>query len=255
MKKREQRIERLKQLEIKDKHTKFIYDLFSEDVLPPPKEEDFVDQIDSFFGSQISGSFSEIGKKLGMTVEDEQIYQRFRSKIKHNIDNGELVLKRYSCAIKQRILIQGHLYISTEAIYFFSPHNDENAAKFFSVNEINSTKIKIMMDQIGKVNKAKNMMFDNSIEVEVRYLNTKYDEDNPYENQYMNVDTIFFTSFLKRDECFELLESQIKKAKLKNMIDLQINQALDLSESDSEEEKKENILDKIILEESKMINK
>ena len=165
-----------------------------------------MDKIDSFLGSQISESISGFGRKLGMTVEDEQIYNRYRTNIRHNIENGETIFDRFSCAIKQKILIQGYLYISTEALYFFSPHNDETPGTFFSVNRSTCTKIKILLDQIGKINKAKNLMFDNSIEVEVQYLNTKYDENNPYENQYMCIDTIIFTSFLKRDECFYLLE-------------------------------------------------
>ena len=139
-----------------------------------------MDSIDSLLGSQLSKSLCDIGKKLALTVEDEEIYQRYRTNIRHNIENGETILDRFSCAIKQKILIQGHLYISTEALYFFSPHNDETAAKFFSMKQNNQTKIKISMDQIGKISKVKNLMFDNSIEIDVQYLNQNFNENNPF---------------------------------------------------------------------------
>ena len=54
----------------------------------------------------------------------------------------------------------------------------------------------------------------------------------------MCVDTIFLTSFLKRDECFSLLDSQLKKLKVMQMIDSQIinEAAVDLGEKDSHDE-------------------
>ena len=86
------------------------------------------------------------------------------------------------------------------------------------------------MSKIEKVIKAKNMIFDNSLELEVRYDNVNFDEENPYDHQYQGIDTIFLTSFLKRDECFNLLVNQIKKVKVMAIIDKQLGQAIDLED-------------------------
>jgi hypothetical protein len=48
----------------------------------------------------------------------------YRFNIRHNLENGEKILERFACAIKQKILVQGYLFISTEALYFFSYWND-----------------------------------------------------------------------------------------------------------------------------------
>ena len=93
----------------------------------------------------------------------------YRYNIKHNLDNGEKILERFNCAIKQKILVQGYLYISTEALYFFSYWNDQNASKFFSYGIQRCTRIKILFTDIEKIEKAANaFIFDNSIKITVR---------------------------------------------------------------------------------------
>ena len=93
--------------------------------------------------------------------------------------------------MEMNILIQGHLYVSTEALYFHSRWND----KFLIFG--NETKIKIPLKNIKDVTKAKNaMIFDNSIQVK-QYSGSEH----------------FITSFLNRDQCYKLILKQLKALK------------------------------------------
>ena len=73
-----------------------------------------------------------------------------------------------------------------------------------------------MMSQIEKVIKAKNMIFDNSLELEVRYDNVNFDEENPYDHQYQGIDTIFLTNFGKMQRFMKEDGSIIPESKDKN---------------------------------------
>jgi hypothetical protein len=78
----------------------------------------------------------------------------------NDIENGEIIQDTFSCAIQLRILIQGKLFISNKAIYFYSYFNDQ---KLIFGKE---TKIKINYSEIKEIRKAKYAKwFPNSITV------------------------------------------------------------------------------------------
>ena len=45
------------------------------------------------------------------------------------MENGEVIIQKFDCALKMKILIQGHMFVSSEAVYFFSYFNDKNLFK------------------------------------------------------------------------------------------------------------------------------
>jgi hypothetical protein len=45
------------------------------------------------------------------------------------LENGEVIIQKFDCALKMKILIQGHMFVSSEAVYFFSYFNDKNLFK------------------------------------------------------------------------------------------------------------------------------
>ena len=96
----------------------------------------------------------------------------------NNLGNGEIILDEFSCALKKTVLIQGKIYISSEAIYFHSYFNDS----LMFLSKI-GTKFKFLISDIKDITKAKNaIIFDNSIEFKL-----------------LNDQKVFFTSFLRRD--------------------------------------------------------
>lgn len=95
----------------------------------------------------------------------------------------EKVIDEFTCAAELRILIQGKLFVSNEAIYFYSSCND----KFLFFGK--STKVKIMLSDIRGIKVAKNIgIFDNSILIKL-------------EHDYQ----LFLTSFISRDKCYFLI--------------------------------------------------
>ena len=83
-----------------------------------------------------------------------------KMKLGHNIENGEIILDEFRCAIQLKILIQGMLYVSSEALYFHSYFND--SLIFFGKH----TKMKVPLTDIKTIQKAKNAkIFDNSIKI------------------------------------------------------------------------------------------
>jgi hypothetical protein len=123
----------------------------------------------------------------------EIVTTRYRTNILHNIPNGEIILNSYSCAFKNVILLQGFLFVSTEAVYFFSYFDDYDIASFFSFGRKDVTKIRIELSDIELVFKSKNdfiSLFDNSVSFVLK--------SNPEEE-------LFFTSFLDRNGAFDLI--------------------------------------------------
>ena len=120
----------------------------------------------------------------------------------NNIESGERILDEYACAMDMKVLVQGKLYVSNQALYFHSLWND----KFIIFG--NSTKIKVPLSNVKDVNKAKNAkIFDNSIIIKL----------------YSGSD-IFITSFLSRDECYKLILKQMKAHKQREGRNLLIQQ-------------------------------
>ena len=78
----------------------------------------------------------------------------------NDIENGEIILESFRCALELRILIQGKIFISNKAIYFYSYFNDQGL--IFG----KETKIKINYSEIKDIRKAKNaIFFPNSITI------------------------------------------------------------------------------------------
>ena len=124
----------------------------------------------------------------------------YRENVLHNLDNGEIILNSFSCAFKNIILLQGFLFISTEALYFFSYFDDGNVGSFFSFGANSVTKIRIKYSEIEKVYKCNNDIigiFDNSIKLK---LNTQTDQE------------LFLTSFLDRNGAFDLILRRLDKS-------------------------------------------
>jgi len=106
-------------------------------------------------------------------------------------------LNSYSCALKNVILLQGFLFVSTEALYFFSFIDDSNVGSFFSFSASSITKMRIKYSEIEQIYKSKNNIIgflDNSIRIEL-----KSDANNE----------LFITSFLDRNGAFDLIIKQI----------------------------------------------
>jgi septin family protein len=110
----------------------------------------------------------------------------------NQIAEGEKIKDDFSAAIQMKILVQGKLYVSTNALYFNSMFND--GTLFIG----NNTKIKVPLVDIKNIAKKTNaVIFDNSIEIKLK-----------------NGSTIFITSFLNRNECYRLILKMIKRQNL-----------------------------------------
>ena len=79
-----------------------------------------------------------------------------RSKFKELKEN-EKVLDNFACAAKTSILLQGMIYVTNNAVYFYSPFNEKTLIGY-------GTKIKIEFDTISDMHKERSMMiFENII--------------------------------------------------------------------------------------------
>ena len=103
------------------------------------------------------------------------------------LEKDEIFIKFFRCAFSEKILLQGRLYVTNKKLVFYSLFNSENI--FFG-----NTKLIIPMEDIINVEKKKNLkIFDNSIKI-----TTKKSE-------------LFFTSFVKRDLCFKIINEYWSK--------------------------------------------
>jgi hypothetical protein len=161
-----------------------------------------------------NGKRPEEGEKIedpDFLFENNTFHMNYRFDIKHNLDHGEKIIDMFNCAIKQKILVQGYLYISTEALYFFSYWNDESALKFFSYGIHRCTRIKISYKDIIKIEKSNAaFIFDNSLTITVRQpVMRRGSESNRGGSIEMCTDEIFLTSFLSRDKCYKLMVERV----------------------------------------------
>ena len=60
----------------------------------------------------------------------------------NNLGEGEIIIEKYSCAANLKILIQGKLFVSNQALYFHSYLNDKQL--FFGKH----TKLKLPYEDI-----------------------------------------------------------------------------------------------------------
>ena len=105
------------------------------------------------------------------------------------LGNGEAVLENYCCAVQMSILLQGMLYVTEKAVYFFSPFNKKT---IFG----HGTKIRIPYEAINILKKESTLLiFKNAI----RFILNSREE-------------ITFTSFVSRDTCYSLILRQFALA-------------------------------------------
>lgn len=103
-------------------------------------------------------------------------------------EKEETLIDSFVWAVAKKILLQGRIYITNQRIWFHSFFN--NKLLFFGKD----TKIAIPLDHIKVLEKRVNaIFFDNSIAVI-----TKDDSET------------FFTSFIQRDKCFELIKGLLE---------------------------------------------
>lgn len=113
--------------------------------------------------------------------------QVFDNKFKKEVEEGEELLDSYACAVAMKILLQGRLYVTNKKLYFHSYFN--NKLLFFGKD----TKLVIPFKDIISLEKRVNaIFFDNSIAII-----TKDEQET------------FFTSFLMRDNCYNLIKQHV----------------------------------------------
>ena len=105
------------------------------------------------------------------------------------MDDSEVVLENYCCAARMKILLQGMLYVTEKAVYFYSPFNNKT---IFG----HGTKIKIPYDSMTLIKKESTLLiFPNAI----RFVLKTREE-------------IVFASFVSRDTCYSLVLRQFALA-------------------------------------------
>ena len=99
-----------------------------------------------------------------------------------SLDEGEKVIDTFACALSQKILLQGRMYITHKKLFFHSYFNPKTVIG-------KETKFLIPFSDILKIEKKVNaLVFDNSIQI-----TTKDGKE------------IFFASFVYRDIAFDVI--------------------------------------------------
>ena len=102
----------------------------------------------------------------------------------HNLFYNEIMIRNFNCAFLGKIFLQGKVYVSNEAIYFYSLFNDKSLIK-----RGKATKFRLPYENMIDIQKAKNAkIFDNSIRIILS------------ENK-----RVFLTSFINRNNCYNLM--------------------------------------------------
>lgn len=123
-----------------------------------------------------------ISKKISIRHMFEPNRKRHEDIFYYDVD--EIINpNNFSCALSDKILLQGKLFITSKKLVFYSWFN--NASLF------GTTLIEIPKSDITYVKKEYNMIFDNSLEVQTKNV------------------IFFFTSFVYRDKCYSLIRENI----------------------------------------------
>ena len=105
-------------------------------------------------------------------------------------EKDENILDNFNCALKDKILLQGKFFITNKRIWFKS---------LFNANTLfGKTIIMIPLKDIISIEKQSYLALDNSIVVETEKV------------------SYFFTNYLSRDNCFDLLQEELNKVKKTN---------------------------------------
>lgn len=122
-------------------------------------------------------SLKESGKELSMkNVGNKQYFEDIFS-----LEEGETILAKYSSALREGLLLQGKLYLTTHKIVFFSWFNKSTL--------FGKSVISIPKEDIISVEKKENLLFSNMIEVKTKKA------------------VFLFCSLASRDECYYRLRN------------------------------------------------
>ncbi|CDW84713.1 UNKNOWN [Stylonychia lemnae] len=151
------------------------------------EEEKYSAQILSIKEKQLKKSEDQVQQMKQSVKQDDNsiqfIYENYGF-----IGPQEEIKNSYACAAKLKILLQGRMYITTHRIVFHSYFNDRNV--FFGSN----TKIQFLLKEVKELEKQYSaMVFDNSMIL-------KTIDNGEY----------FFSSYVNRDQCFDLIAETIK---------------------------------------------
>ena len=101
------------------------------------------------------------------------------------LEKGENIIDNFNCALKDKILLQGKFFITNKRIWFRSLFNTSTL--------FGKTTIMIPLSDIVSIEKKPYLALDNSIEVKTEKV------------------SYFFTNYLSRDNCFNLLQEELNK--------------------------------------------
>ena len=105
------------------------------------------------------------------------------------LEKGENIIDKFNCALKDKILLQGKFFITNKRIWFSSLFNTSTL--------FGKTTIMIPLTDIVSIEKKPYLALDNSIEVKTEKV------------------SYFFTNYLSRDNCFNLLQEELNKIEQK----------------------------------------
>ena len=105
------------------------------------------------------------------------------------LEKGENIIDNFNCALKDKILLQGKFFITNKRIWFRSLFNTSTL--------FGKTTIMIPLSDIVSIEKKPYLALDNSIEVKTEKV------------------SYFFTNYLSRDNCFNLLQEELNKIEQK----------------------------------------
>jgi hypothetical protein len=121
------------------------------------------------------------------------------------IDEDEIVKTSYACALSDKILLQGKLYLTTKKLVFYSWFN--NSTLF------GKTLIEIPKEDIISYNKKGNIVFDNEIVIKTKNM------------------TFNLASFMNRDKCILDMKEIYIEANLNSTEIVDISNELSLNDS------------------------
>ena len=103
------------------------------------------------------------------------------------IVDEEVCLGDFSCALSDDFLLHGRIYITNKKIVFFSRLDNSNSFR--------KTIIEIPKEDILKVEKKSNSVFNNILALLTKSA------------------SYLFTSFLYRDQCYDVIKEELKNSK------------------------------------------
>ena len=119
-------------------------------------------------------------KKDNISIEEKKSIE---------LEEDENIVDTFLCAYREKILLQGKMCLTTKKIVFTSLFNSS------TIFGKGGTKLIIPLKDIISISKKSNLIFKNSIEIKTEKA------------------ALFFTSFLFRDSCYQLISSQLNEIK------------------------------------------